>query len=289
MKKTLVILSVFAFAILCAFTMRHSTVDQSKVTAIPSSDTYIFNRARLFVAALNAKEDNIVAGMIKYPLKAVFMDGEIQIDSSSDLLEKYDILFDQGFTQTFSDVDPKNIANLESSNELSVQKGSYGFIFNKAGMVIEIRNVTKTIASANNTPTPAPTPTPSSKDCYNTAKTQEALDDCASAELENVKSTLQALMKDLMPLLSNGIENTTVIPYDQVSAIQKLLPEWQQTFQDHCNWEANMGNEDSSHSLIFTQCMTTQYKQLINDMRWYLCGGGGMGGCDSSDRYKQDF
>jgi Protein of unknown function (DUF1311). len=247
------------------------------------------NRARLFVAALDAKESNIIAGMIKYPLKATFQDGEMEINDPDDLLTKYDVLFDQDFIQTYSDIDPKNIANFESSNDLSVQDGNYGFVLNSSGMVVEIRNVTKTITSAKNTPTPAPTPTLSSKDCYNSAKTQEALDDCASVELENVKSTLQALMKELMPMLSNGIENTTIIPYDQVSAIQKLLPEWQQTFQDHCNWEANMGNEDSSHSLIFTQCMTIQYKQLINDMRWYLCDGGGMGGCDSSDRYKQDF
>jgi hypothetical protein len=272
---------------LCAFVPPQTTTSSLVKDTSPITDPYLINRAKLFAAALGSQEKDIVASMIKYPLKANFMNDNFVINGVSELKKYYDVLFDPAFIQAFSNSDIRSINVVPVSGDLSFQTESYAFVINSEGMIVEISNATMPVSAFSITPTPVWTATPSPEDCYNTAKTQDEINTCATQELEKTKDTLQALTNDLMPWLSDGSDGMTLVPYNQIDMLNKTIPEWEQTFQDHCNFEADLSSTKTSHTLIYTQCLTIQYKQLINKMRWYLCGG--MGSCSASDRYKQVF
>jgi hypothetical protein len=295
MKRIIAALSIVLALVLTAFTMQSATsktsaaADNTTPTAVVEN-TFLINRAKMFTAALAVDKDDVIVGMIIFPLEVILKDGTRQIADSNELMSIFGTLFDNLYKEAFSNIDLAENASSTPENGLIVSNLSYSFTLNKSGKVIAVSNPSVSLAVIGYTPTPAPSATPSIDNCYNSAISQEAMAECAEKELDAAKATLDSLVTELMPMM---IENQQYFEmynddYNQADAMKLVAAEWETTAADHCEWEASLVGGGTVQPLWNIQCQTRQIKILINEVRGYLCSMP-VGDCPQSLKYKQDL
>jgi len=138
--------------------------------------------------------------------------------------------------------------------------------------------------------TPAPTdmsshsPAPSTSaestpgPCYQSARTQLELNQCAGENTQAAYTKLNSLIAELRGNMDSS----------QYTMLLKIEADWEEAIAEHCNWEANFFAGGSIQPMWFAGCLTQQYLDRIDVLRISLCEGhGATGECEESLKYKR--
>ena len=98
-------------------------------------------------------------------------------------------------------------------------------------------------------------------DCYESAKTQFDLNNCAIADLNKEDSLLKSLISDIKKILLA----------DEYSKLLVTQKEWELYKEENCDWEASFWEGGSVEPMSFAQCLAQEDKQRINEIIKFVC------------------
>ncbi|MEA5077200.1 MAG: lysozyme inhibitor LprI family protein [Anaerolineaceae bacterium] len=271
-------------------TMTKTMASNTTLTPLPLSTNTIQNENRpqmrqsndpiqefsAVVKALHSKDKKSIVNMVSFPFIIETTYRYDLINSPEDFLKVYDVVFSpeyiNGIDDLYSSSDPYFI------NALGVRiiaNEYFGIFFSDNGSVIGIRNKYIKNELYEQLITPTPQSAERTNNCHDDAKTQYDLNMCVGSYYSRSTEILDILMSDLEYRMGNEF-------YQNLLKDQKI---WLASAKSFCTWEASDYEGGSMQPMIFYSCMTLEYKHRINDLRPFLCGGGG---CWEAYLYEQD-